>query len=120
MFDRELNVGDYIFQANGNLAKITGKTKTYYTYRFINIKDNRWYVSGKISINGSTKHGYSPIEEWFICDEPTAKALELAFESYKIKKEQIDKAEIINVLLGKAKYFLELLEDIKTIDIEEE
>ena len=120
MFDRELNVGDYIFQANGNLAKITGKTKTYYTYRFINRKENAWYYTGKISINGSTKHTYSPIEEWFYCDEPTAKALEFAFQNYKIKKEQIDKAEKINVLLGKAKCFLEQIKDIKTIDVEEE
>ena len=114
MINKQLNVGDYIFSANGRLARITKVNKQSYTFEEINA-GCRWNTTGNCPFNG-IKHGYYDTDEWFYCENADAKALECAkkrnhlFEDFDKKKE-----EIVS-LIGKAKYFLKQIEEIAEID----
>jgi len=114
MLNNKLNVGDYIFTAKGELARITKVNKITYSYETISN-----YISyGNTPFNG-IKHGWGEAE-WFECSDGQAKALELAMKKYQTYQTVEETQKEVKTLLGKAKYFLEQLNDIPSIDVEEE
>ena len=115
MITRTLKVGDYIFQANGDLARITKINKQTYSYALI--VGHNWATN--IPFNG-IRHSRFDNEEWFVCDDIQAKALELAFQRYKTNFEVANNLKEVKELIGKAKYFLNQIEDIKEIEVEDE
>jgi len=114
MITRTLKVGDYIFQANGDLARITKINKQTYTYALIVGHD--WMTN--IPFNGIRHSGFNNAE-WFVCDDIQAKALESAFQRYKSNLEVANNLKEVKELIGKAKYFLKQIEDLEDIEVEE-
>ena len=117
MITKTLNVGDYIFTASGKLGRIIKVNKNNYSYALISAPRNSWGAGNdKIPFNGIANHYYGEHEEWFVCDDSTAKALELAKKKYDtvVSNEEILKRN--QGLFGLAKYFLKQMEDIKEID----
>ena len=118
MLNKKLKIGDYIFSANGRLARITKVNKLTYTFEEIN-SGCRWNTTGNCPFNG-IKHGYYDTDEWFFCENVDAMALQCAkkqnhcFDNLESKKEQVEK------LMGKAKYFLQQIADIDEVDPEED
>jgi len=114
MLNKQLNVGDYIFSANGRLARITKVNKQSYTFEEIT-SSGYWNRTGNCPFNG-IKHGYYDTEEWFYCENAEAKALEVAkkrnhcFDNIDKKKQEVE------TLIGKAKYFLKQIEEIAEVD----
>lgn len=112
MINKKLNVGDYIFKANGTVARITKINKLTYTY--VEITGYGYGIHGNIAFDG-IRHNEWNNEEWFECEEPQAKALELAFKQWTdIKHYENDLVELKS-LIGKAKYFLNQIEDIEEV-----
>ena len=99
MINTALKVGDYIFQANGDLARITKINKQTYTYALI--VGHNWVTN--IPFNG-IRHSRFNNEDWFVCDDIQAKALELAFQRYKSNSEVANNLKEVKELIGKAKY----------------
>ncbi len=116
MINKELKVGDYIFQANGKLARITKVNKATYSCQVITSA----YENSTVNFNGITKNDYwGEHAEWFECDDAQAKALELAFNKYKIANSCEDILEENKNLVAKAKYFLNQIKDIEEQEVEE-
>lgn len=115
MITKQLNVGDYIFTAQGDLARITKINKQTYSFALL----TRGYLETRnISFNG-IKHNYPYDDiEFFECTEPQAKALEAAFRSYKLSTKVEEILEENKKLLGSAKYFLNQLEGIEEVEDE--
>lgn len=103
MIDRELKRGDYIFSANGYLARITKVNKQTYS---IEIISGNYLYADTIPFNG-IKHGYYASGEWFYCDDPTAKALDLVLKNYKSLKLELES------LTRKTEYLTELKEKLE-------
>ena len=114
MISNSLKVGDYIFTPRGSLARVTKINKNTYTYELLCGNDSDWW-SRNIPFSG-IRHGI----EWFECTDIQAKALENAFKTWMISKSQETMLNKNKELLGKAKYFLEQLKDIKEVDPEED
>ena len=112
MINEQLKVGDYIFSPNGKLCRIVKVNKTTYTYVDIS---SVYPCNDNVAFNG-IKTGYCSKIEFFKCDDPQAKALELMFARYRKadKLEEIRKE--IEELLGKAKTFLNQIADIKEVE----
>lgn len=108
MITRTLKVGDYIFTAKGCLARITKINKQTYTYDSI----ARSSYNTNIPFNG-IRNSYYGSEEWFECDDIQAKALELAFKEFQIAEDSKRILRDVRELIGKAKYFLNQIEDIE-------
>lgn len=109
MIKNKLNVGDYIFTSGGDLYRITKINKLTYS-----AKSTRSNWTEQVPFNGIKTN-----DEFFECDEPQAKALELAIKTYDRNSRMIKDAEEAKELIGKAKYFLgyveNFLEDVKDI-----
>lgn len=118
MINKQLKVGDYVFTANGLLARIISVNKN--TYSFSLIAGNCWYH--RIPFNGIIKRGspYNDEIEWFECNDIQAKAFEAAIKHYIKTKNAEDTLDITKELLGKAKYFLNQLKDIEEVLVFEE
>lgn len=116
MLNNKLNVGDYIFTANGELARITKINKITYSYETIT---DGYASTENVSFNG-IKHDYWGGKEWFECSDGQAKALELAMKKYQTYQTVKEIQQEVKTLLGKAKFFLTQLEDVSSIDVEEE
>lgn len=110
MINNKLKVGDYIFCADGALYRITKVNKLTYS-----AKDTSGGWTELVPFNGIKKFA-----EFFECDEPQAKALELAIKTHVERNRIIKEANEAKELIGKAKYFLrhikELLEEIDDIE----
>ncbi len=119
MITRKLNIGDYIFTAKGDLARITKINKQTYSYEIITAYYG--YTIGNVAFNG-IKHSdyYGDHYEWFECDNVQAKALELAFKRYKAIESTKNALKDVKELIGKAKYFLNQINDVEEIEVEEE
>lgn len=115
MISRQLQVGDYIFNPKGDLARITKINKKTYSYAMIS---NKWGYCGVIAFDGIKRSTWEP-EEWFYCDDIQTKALELAMKEYKRSKKAESVLEETKELIGKAKYFLNQIEDIEEIEDDE-
>lgn len=118
MINKQLNVGDYIFSANGRLARITKVNKQSYTFEEIS-SGCRWNTTGNCPFNG-IKHGYYDTEEWFYCENADAKALEMAKKHNHFFDEIEKKKQEVETLVGKAKYFLKQIEEIEEVDVIED
>lgn len=116
MIDRQLKVGDYVFTADGRLARITKINKTTYSYADI----SKWHTTGNISFDGKRQSYYNGHEEWFYCDNAQAKALELAMKKYTMSEKVIKEVKEVKTLIGKAKYFLNQIEDVEEVEETEE
>lgn len=117
MINEKLNVGDYIFTANGQLAIIVKVNKQTYSYR--SLTGGYSYGVNNVYFNG-IKNAWSGYEEWFKCDDINAKALELAYKKYKKVEEYNDIIAEIKSLIGKAKWFLEQIKDIQELEVIED
>lgn len=118
MLNEQLKVGDYIFSPSGKLCRIIKVNKTTYTYTDIS---NIYPYNDNVAFNG-IKNGYFNYDriEFFKCDEPHAKALEIMFAKYrKADKLESIKNEI-EELLGKAKVFLNQIADIEEVEVQED
>lgn len=116
MITRKLNVNDYIFDARGRLARITKVNKATYSFEVITSirqQDN-------VAFNGKKHNCWGEHEEWFECDNAQAKALELAFNKWKIATETELKLQNIKDLVGKAKFFLNQIKDIEEVGVNED
>lgn len=111
MINNKLNVGDYIFTTDGNLYRITKINKLTYS-----AKGTRGGWTEQVPFNGLGRYG-----EYFECDEPQAKALELAIKAHETDSRTIEKTKEAKELIGKAKYFLRNVEEFlnEIEDIEE-
>lgn len=119
MIDKKLKVGDYIFKANGALARITEIGKSTYTYVFITEPES--YQKFNIVLSNGIKYiNDFENEEWFVCDNVHAKALELAFKRYEIEKNHLASLEKNKALIANAKWFLEQISDIESKEPKEE
>ena len=118
MITKQLNVGDYIFNAKGELARITKVNKQTYSYIVITDYGSRDNVAFSGIKNGHYYYGNT--EEWFECEDATAKALELAFKQYEKDKKLENQIENVKELIGKAKFFLEQVNDIETLEVNDE
>lgn len=109
MINNQLKVGDYIFTSNGELYRITKINKRTYSAR-----DTAYCWTEQVPFSGLGKY-----KEFFECNEPQAKALELALKKHERDKRMINEAEEAKELIGKAKYFLrhveEFLDEVKDI-----
>lgn len=114
MITRTLKVGDYIFTAKGCLARITKINKRTYTY----VSIARRNYGTNINFNGICNSYYGS-EEWFECDDIQAKALELAFKEFQIAEDSKHILRDVRELIGKAKYFLNQIEDIEEVVLHE-
>lgn len=114
MINTALKVGDYIFTAKGSLARITKINKQTYTYALI--AGHEWVTN--IPFNGIRNSYYGSVE-WFECDNIQAKALELAVQRYKSNFEVANNLKEVKELIDKAKYFLNQIEDIEDIEVED-
>jgi len=114
MINTALKVGDYIFTAKGCLARITKINKQTYTYA--QIAGHNWVTN--IPFNGIRRSRFNN-EEWFVCDDIRAKALESAFQRYKSNLEVANNLKEVKELIGKAKYFLNQIEDIEEVVLQE-
>lgn len=113
--NEKLNVGDYIFTAGGSLARIIRvNTKSYTCKEITSIFGNIINVPFN-GINGGFYHD----EEYFKCDNPTAKALELAYKKWKKAERNQQIYNENKELIGKAKFFLNQIEDIEEEEVEE-
>lgn len=114
MLNEQLKVGDYIFSPSGKLCRIVKVNKATYTYADLT---NTYPYNDNVAFNG-IKTGYCSKIEFFKCNEPQAKALELMFAKYRKadKLEEIRKE--IEDLLGKAKTFLNQIADIEEVEVE--
>lgn len=116
MITKPLKVGDYIFQANGALARILRVNKNTYTYE--TISSNHWCgFSGRVAFNGIKETQWDH-EDWFECTEPQAKALESAKRHYDVSEKLKDTKKRIEELLGQAKHFLSQIPEIEIVDPE--
>jgi len=111
MIKNKLNVGDYVFNSGGGLYRITKVNNITYS-----AKSTKWsWETKQVPFNGITKY-----EEYFECDEPQAKALELAIKTYDRDNRIIKEVREAKELIGKVKYLLwyvkDFLEDIKDIE----
>ena len=79
MIRKQLNVGDYIFTPIGEMARITKINKSTYSISVITLRS----ITKNVPFNGIVK-AYG--EEWFDCDNPTAKALENAFKRHEYER----------------------------------
>lgn len=117
MINKKLNIGDYIFTPSGKIARIIRVNKATY-----GITELVWERHDTINFKGIVKN-YFGEEEWFECEEPQAKALELAFRKYLIYEENKKIMERSMQYINEAKAALkkisqiEFFEDIKE-DIE--
>ena len=112
MLNEQLKVGDYIFSPSGKLCRIVKVNKCSYTYN-----DLTTGYADNVKFNG-LKHSWYQTFEFFKCDEPQAKALELMFtKCQKANKLEEIKKEI-EELLGKAKTFLNQIADIEEKEVE--
>ena len=116
MITRKLNVNDYIFDAQGRLARITKVNKATYSFEVI----TNTYQQDNVAFNGKKHTYWGEHEEWFECDNAQAKALELAFKRWKITIETERDLQDIKDLIGKAKFFLNQIEDIDEVEVEED
>lgn len=116
MIKNQLKVGDYIFTANGDLARITKINKQTYSFNYIT-----GYGSDNVPFNGIRGSSYLyDSKEWFECDDIQAKALEAAFKRYKVSESLKNDVEVAKELIGKAKFFLEQVNDIETVEVNDE
>ena len=113
MINKQLKVGDYIFTANGMLARITSVNKSSYSFKLI--AGNCWYHT--VSFRGINRESY---DEWFECDDAQAKAFEMAIAEYKVFNKESDILCEVKEIIGKAKHFLKDIEDIPEVDVYEE
>ena len=121
MLNGTLKVGDYIFTANGKLARITKVNKQTYTISVIGGSASPYGYSDNVSFSGIKVNYYSGDHvEWFYCDNPQAKALELAMKRYQAGQKLQEIKTEIEKLLGKAKGFLEKITEIEVVEVEEE
>lgn len=116
MITRKLKVGDYIFDAQGRLARITKVNKATYSFEVI----TNAYQQDNVAFNGKKHTYWGQHEEWFECDDAQAKALELAFNKWKTAAETKQDLQDTKDLIGKAKFFLNQIKDIEEVEIEEE
>lgn len=116
MITRKLNVNDYIFDAQGRLARITRVNKTTYSFEVI----TNSYQQDNVAFNGKNHDSWGRHEEWFECDNAQAKALELAFNRWKTATNIKQDLQDIKDLIGKAKFFLNQIEDIKEVEVYED
>ena len=115
MLNEQLKVGDYIFSPSGKLCRIVKVNKTTYTYTDLT---NTYCGNDNVAFNGIKNGYYCNKIEFFKCEEPQAKALELMLARYRKadKLEEIRKE--IEDLLGKAKTFLNQIADIEEVEVE--
>lgn len=102
MINNKLKVGDYVFTTDGKLFRITKINKLTYSAR----ETVGWTVQVPFNGIGSGIYG-----EFFECDEPQKKALELAIKAHDRNTRTIRETERAKELIGKAKYFLRHVED---------
>ncbi len=110
MITKKLNIGDYIFTADGSLARITKINASTYSYSLL-CGNNSGYWWNNIPFNGIRQH-----IEWFECDDVQAKALKGAFDAWKLSNRQLSALERNEKLVGKAKYFLSQIQDVEEDD----
>lgn len=117
MIKNQLKVGDYIFSARGDLARITKINKQTYSFNYIT-----GYGSDNVPFNGIKHSSYYLCDnkEWFECSDIQAKALEAAIKKYKVSESLKDDIEVAKELVGKAKFFLEQVNDIETVEVNDE
>jgi len=115
MITKQLNVGDYIFNAKGELARITKVNKKTYSYVVITNYGSRDNVSFNGIKTSRYYYGSGATEEWFECEDATAKALELAFKQYKKSKKVERQLEETKELIANAKWYLEQIKDIEAV-----
>lgn len=115
MISRQLQVGDYIFNPKGELARITKINKKTYSYSII----SKFGYSDHVAFDGIKRSPWEH-EEWFYCDDIQVKALELAMKEYKCSKKAEGILEETKELIGKAKYFLNQIEDIEEVEDDEQ
>lgn len=110
MINNKLNVGDYIFTTDGSLYRITKINKTAYSAK----STHGW--TEQVPFSGLGRYA-----EYFECDEPQAKALDLAIKECEKRYRITNEAKQVKELIGKAKYFLRHVEDFldQIEDIEE-
>ena len=101
MLNNQLKVGDYIFTTDGNLYRITKINKLTYS-----AKGTRGGWTEQVPFNGLGRY-----VEYFECDEPQAKAFELAVQTYEKRYRIVEGAKRTEELIGKAKYFLRHVEE---------
>ena len=116
MITRKLKVGDYIFDAQGRLARITKVNKATYSFEVI----TGTYEQDLIAFNGKKHNYWGEHEEWFECDNAQAKALELAFNKWKIATKIEQDLQDTKDLIGKAKFFLNQIKDIEEVVVNED
>lgn len=114
MLNEQLKVGDYIFSPSGMLCRIVKVNKCSYTYNSL--------ITGyydNVRFNGLKHNWYgNQTFEFFKCEEPQAKALELMFARYRKADKLEDIRKEIEDLLGKAKTFLNQIADIEEVEVE--
>ena len=115
MIDKQLKVGDYVFNVNGDLAKVIKINKQTYAIQLIACSDS---FKTAIPFDGVEKDSYYKME-WFYCEDAQAKALELAMKKYYVARQASAIYEDVKELIGKAKYFLEQIADINFVYPEE-
>ena len=112
MLNEQLKVGDYIFSPSGKLCRIIKVNKCSYTYNDLTTGYN-----DNVKFNG-LKHDWYQTFEFFKCDEPQAKALELMIAEYRETCKLKETKDEIEELLGKAKTFLNQIADIEEVEVE--
>ena len=114
MLNEQLKVGDYIFSPSGKLCRIIKVNKCSYTYN-----DLTTGYDDNVRFNGIKHIWYgSQTAEFFKCEEPQAKALELMFTRFRKADKLEDLKKEIKELLGKAKTFLNQIADIEEVEVE--
>ena len=111
MINKQLKVGDYVFTANGNFAKVIKINKQTYVIQLITYSESFKMTIPFDGVEKDSCYG----TEWFYCDDAQAKALELAIKKYYVVGQASAIYEDIKELIGKAKYFLEQIADIDVV-----
>ena len=117
MIDRKLKIGDYVFNTDGQLARVISINKCSYGIKVLG--DNNWYYGrATIKFDGTPRWSYEyGNQEWFYCDDVQAKALEIANKRLSKYKDFEEVAERVEKLFGKAKFFLEQIKEIETEEV---
>lgn len=108
MFTKELKIGDYIFTAGGNLARITKINQKTYSYTLLaEQKSSYYYDHHVVPFNGISRD-----EEWFECTDVQAEAFKAAIANWHKCKAAESILEENKKLVSEAKYYLEKVRDI--------
>lgn len=108
MFTKDLKVGDYIFTASGNLARITKINQKTYSYTLLAEQKSSYYYSHQVV----PFNGISRDEEWFECTDVQVEAFKAAIANWH-KCETVESILDKNKkLVAEAKQYLVKVQDI--------